>query len=64
MANRAGTYLSNLSEEIEYNGTGSFEPIDQVFYHHKSIKDLFEEYDGEYTPKEFDWGIPAGEEWW
>lgn len=30
----------------------------------KNIKDLFENYDGEYKPTEFDWGKPEGDEIW
>lgn len=30
----------------------------------KNIKQLFEDYDGEYEPKEIDWGEPKGEEIW
>ena len=30
----------------------------------KNIKKLFEDYDGEYEPKEIDWGEPKGEEIW
>ncbi len=30
----------------------------------KNIKELFEEYDGDYEPAEIDWGKPEGEEIW
>ena len=29
-----------------------------------NIKDLFADYDGEYTPVEIDWGKPVGKEVW
>lgn len=31
---------------------------------HKTIKELFADYDGEYTPQEVDWGEQAGKEVW
>lgn len=30
----------------------------------KNIRDLFEDYDGDYIPIEFDWGTPVGGEIW
>lgn len=30
----------------------------------KNIKELFADFDGEYTPVEMDWGDPVGEEVW
>ncbi len=30
----------------------------------KSIEELFEGYDGDYAPTEFDWGEPVGSEVW
>ncbi|WP_432650180.1 AbrB/MazE/SpoVT family DNA-binding domain-containing protein [Huintestinicola sp.] len=30
----------------------------------KSLKELFEGYDGEYVPEEIDWGEPVGKEIW
>lgn len=30
----------------------------------KNIKELFENYEGEYEPIEIDWGSPEGEEIW
>lgn len=30
----------------------------------KTIKELFADYDGEYTPQEVDWGEQAGKEIW
>ena len=30
----------------------------------KTIKELFADYDGEYTPQEIDWGEKAGKEEW
>lgn len=30
----------------------------------KNIKELFDEYDGDYTPAEIDWGKPEGKEIW
>lgn len=30
----------------------------------KSIEELFEGYNGNYTPEEMDWGTPKGEELW
>lgn len=30
----------------------------------KNIKELFENYEGEYEPIEIDWGTPEGEEIW
>ena len=29
---------------------------------HKTIKELFEGFSGEYVPEEMDWGIPVGKE--
>lgn len=31
---------------------------------HKSIQELFEDFQGSYEPCEIDWGAPAGEEIW
>lgn len=31
---------------------------------HKTIKELFVDYDGEYKPQEVDWGEQAGKEVW
>ena len=31
---------------------------------HKNIAELFEGYEGNYTPEEIDWGKPMGEEVW
>lgn len=31
---------------------------------HKTLKQLFEGYDGDYTPQEIDWGEKAGKEIW
>lgn len=31
---------------------------------HKTIKELFADYDGEYHPQEIDWGEQAGKEVW
>jgi len=31
---------------------------------HKTIKELFANYDGEYTPQEIDWGERTGNEIW
>ncbi len=31
---------------------------------HKTIKELFADYDGEYIPQEIDWGERAGKEVW
>lgn len=30
----------------------------------KNIKELFEDYEGEYEPVQMDWGDPVGEEIW
>ena len=30
----------------------------------KNIKELFEDYDGDYTPEEIDWGTAEGNEIW
>ena len=30
---------------------------------HKKINDLFANFEGEYTPAEFDWGEPVGHEY-
>ena len=32
--------------------------------HRKNIKELFENFNGEYTPENIDWGKPAGDEIW
>ncbi|MCI5515291.1 MAG: AbrB/MazE/SpoVT family DNA-binding domain-containing protein [Oscillospiraceae bacterium] len=32
--------------------------------HRKTIEELFEGYDGDYVPEEFDWGPSVGEEIW
>ncbi len=29
-----------------------------------TIDDIFQGYDGEYTPEAFDWGLPVGREVW
>ncbi len=31
---------------------------------HKSIEELFENYNDEYVPEEIDWGTPTGKEIW
>lgn len=31
---------------------------------HKTIQELFADYDGEYVPVQIDWGEPAGKEIW
>ncbi|MDO5330935.1 MAG: AbrB/MazE/SpoVT family DNA-binding domain-containing protein [Bacillota bacterium] len=33
-------------------------------YKRKNIKELFADFEGEYTPVEMDWGEPVGEEVW
>ena len=30
----------------------------------KNIKELFQDYEGEYKPEEIDWGSPVGDEIW
>lgn len=53
----------NLNEEVKlYVSNGSI--VIQKCNNHKTIKDLFESYDGDYTPTEFDWGEPVGGEVW
>lgn len=32
--------------------------------HRKNIKELFENFNGEYTPEKIDWGKPVGDEIW
>ncbi len=38
--------------------------LEKVESKYKNIKELFESYEGEYEPSEFDWGKPAGGEIW
>lgn len=37
-------------------------PKDRADKKHKTIDDLFEGYEGDYTPEEIDWGEPVGKE--
>ena len=36
----------------------------EMKYKRKSIQELFDGFEGEYTPEEVDWGEPAGKEVW
>ncbi len=38
--------------------------IEKVANEHKSIDELFANYDGKYTPVEINWGEPVGKEIW
>ena len=38
--------------------------IEKVKNRRKNIKELFENYKGDYEPKEIDWGNPEGKEIW
>lgn len=60
--------LANLSmgDPVEISLEGDriviFQPKRQLKNY--TIKELFEGYNGDYTPEEFDWGPPVGKEEW
>ncbi len=54
------------SDKIEIRAEGDMLIIEKAAptAAHKTIKELFADYDGEYNPQEFDWGEQAGKEVW
>jgi len=56
----------NMSEgnEVEILKRDNFIVIKHATQKRKTIQELFAEYDGDYTPEEFDWGKPVGGEIW
>ncbi len=55
----------NENEEIEITAQNGKLVIEKVVHkERKNIKELFANFDGEYTPQNVDWGEPVGDEVW
>ncbi len=54
----------SANEEVEIDVVDGKIVIKKAVEQRKSIKELFEGYEGEYSEKEVDWGNPTGNEIW
>lgn len=54
----------DFDETVEIDVIDGKIVIKKMAERRKTIKELFEEFDGEYKEKEIDWGKPVGNEVW